>query len=69
MAGRPRKPEAEKMEDFFFDLTASEQEHVLDRLALLHRLKKRQAPSVASRDKQSSLSSEFMGKLGEEGAA
>lgn len=41
--GRPRRRESERIEDAFFDMELAEQDSMLRTLALLHRMKARQA--------------------------
>lgn len=40
---RPRRTDAERIEDLFFDMNLAEQDKLLATLATLHRLKRRQA--------------------------
>lgn len=41
MAGRPRKSDEERLEDAFYDMNLADQDRMLDKLNLLHRLKRR----------------------------
>ncbi len=45
---RPRKPEAERIEDAFFDMSLADQDSMLRTLATLHRMKARQSSKRAT---------------------